>query len=243
MRSRGGWALGVLLSAVALAKSAPVFEVTRVSAVGIRYGTGPSLTPESVSFEAPLPAVIAFAYGVPLERVDRQPQWMSQEAFRVVVLTPGPVTLAEQRLLLQELLEEKFGLVVHRLTQDGPVYFMRAGPSMNLTASTQGAVDRLLQDREQLPYLSSVRDEVTPTLFGVRPASMSDLAAWLSEQVKRPVIDKTGISGLFDIAIVPSFGRDPDGFMSSVQQALGLKFEAGLGPVETLIIDRAEEPR
>ena len=52
---------------------------------------------------------------------------------------------------------------------------------------------------------------------------MSDLAAWLYQQVGLPVVDKTGITGLFDIEIpgLP-FRGGADGTVKAVRNALGL---------------------
>jgi len=71
----------------------------------------------------------------------------------------------------------------------------------------------------------------------------------------RPVIDKTGIAGLFDFHLV--FARDeapaggggdtvaPDPGPPSISAALkdlGLRLEAGKGAREFLVIDRVERP-
>jgi uncharacterized protein (TIGR03435 family) len=61
------------------------------------------------------------------------------------------------------------------------------------------------------------------------------------------VINKTGIEGLFNLKVV--FSRedapDPDGSPSiyaAMQEQLGLKLEAGKGPIETFVIDHIEKP-
>jgi len=83
----------------------------------------------------------------------------------------------------------------------------------------------------------------------------------LSRQLEREVLNRTGVSGEYDVQInstpdsgpcrVPadsqggSVATDPSSLPSlytAVQQQLGLKLEAAKGPVEFLIVDRVERP-
>ncbi len=72
---------------------------------------------------------------------------------------------------------------------------------------------------------------------------MSDLAAWLYSQVRLPVFDKTGITGLFDIEVagLPVRGG-AEGTIQAVRNALGLDLELHHGTAESLIIDHVEKP-
>ena len=66
----------------------------------------------------------------------------------------------------------------------------------------------------------------------------------LSPYLSRVVIDKTGIRGAFDIRFDYPREDRPDvvGSILASVRGLGLKLEAGRGPVETLVVDRAEKP-
>ncbi len=72
---------------------------------------------------------------------------------------------------------------------------------------------------------------------------MSDLADWLYLQVGLPVIDKTGLTGYFDLEIsgLPIRGG-AEGTIRAVRNALGLNLEPHRGTAKSLIIDRAERP-
>lgn len=98
-------------------------------------------------------------------------------------------------------------------------------------------------------------------IMGGQP--LSQLAAMLSNQVGRPVFDKTGLTGGYDFELVfmPEGGRggpvgplppgapalppiDPDAptLVTAVQEQLGLKLESERGPVEVLVIDSIDQP-
>lgn len=84
---------------------------------------------------------------------------------------------------------------------------------------------------------------------------MRFLAIWLSRFVGRTVIDDTGLTGAYDIELVwtpdsrppsqepepPVSDQDGPSIFTALQQQLGLKLESRKGPVEFLVIDRAEK--
>ena len=79
--------------------------------------------------------------------------------------------------------------------------------------------------------------------------SMPILTQQFQSQVDRPVIDKTGLKGLFDLRIPVEFELPPPGGPPAplntnpqVLEALGLKLESGRGQVEVFVIERAEKP-
>ena len=81
-------------------------------------------------------------------------------------------------------------------------------------------------------------------------------AFYLSQILNRTVIDKAGLSGMFDLQLEfapddttpgipgPSDASDPLGpsIFAALQEQLGLKLEARKGPVELLVIDHVEKP-
>lgn len=95
---------------------------------------------------------------------------------------------------------------------------------------------------------------------------MDMIATILTQQVGRPVIDKTGLTSVYDFALkwtpqpgsggLTPFGLPPGGLpdavppadpdapslFTAVQEQLGLKLESARGPVEVVVIDRLEKP-
>jgi len=86
----------------------------------------------------------------------------------------------------------------------------------------------------------------------VRDQSMQSLADTLSHLMDRPVIDRTGLKGTFDITMdyemdvdagdSPGANITGPAMLRAFQDELGLKFESTRAPVEVLVIDHAEKP-
>ena len=89
---------------------------------------------------------------------------------------------------------------------------------------------------------------------------LSQLASSLSQMVQRVVIDRTGLTGNFDLELtytpdqMPQFTPppgapgpppiDPNGpsIFTALQEQLGLKLDSQRGPVNVYVIDGAERP-
>jgi uncharacterized protein (TIGR03435 family) len=85
---------------------------------------------------------------------------------------------------------------------------------------------------------------------------MTTIASMVSRRMQGPVVDKTGLTGLWDFflffsgngnrASLPTAGSTTDSaipnFAEALQDQLGLKMESSRGLVETLVIDSARQP-
>jgi uncharacterized protein (TIGR03435 family) len=102
------WAVIAMGGPMAFAQAAPSFEVALHREPG-RPSTWRSRTPQRIAFQATrVGDIMAFAYGLPLDRIERRPQWMYDDLYDVAVTTADPTGLPEQKLMLQKLLEERF---------------------------------------------------------------------------------------------------------------------------------------
>ena len=94
---------------------------------------------------------------------------------------------------------------------------------------------------------------MTVHYFGI---SMPQLARFVLGDAGRPVEDKTGLTGKYDVTIqrpIPgsvqaggaqdaAAAADPGPSAASVAAQLGLKLEPAMGHVETLVVDHVERP-
>ena len=148
--------------------------------------------------------------------------------------------VSQLRLMLQQLLAERFKLVLHHDQKIEPVYELtvaKGGPKLPDARTDDGhhAVERL-------PRI--VNDESFP----FQDTSMPEFAAKLSllRGMSRPVVDKTGIIGFFDITLKGAAAAilQPDGpsLFTLIPEQLGLKLVAAKSPMDVIVIDHAEKP-
>jgi uncharacterized protein (TIGR03435 family) len=176
--------------------------------------------------------------------------------------------------MLQALLADRFKLTFHRESKELPVYLLvvgKNGPKLQeAKADDASALEIKAPDGQILPK-GAIQVNTNISADGMHHFSapgitINGLAAMLGTQLGRPVLDKTGLAGKFDIALqwMPeqrqvqtfSFGSSdgqpsvssatPDSngpsLQTAIQDQLGLKLESGKGPVETIVIDHLEKP-
>jgi uncharacterized protein (TIGR03435 family) len=146
------------------------------------------------------------------------------------------------RQMLQALLVERFKLKFHRETKEMPVYALvvgKSGPKFKQSAPDAiPSRHAVVNGRNQGVVLTkagmdSLAYDINNTLF-----------------VDRPVIDKTGLTGTYDLQLeaTPEFRitRNPQpGDLSTfdaVQDQLGLKLEPQKANIEILVVDHMERP-
>jgi uncharacterized protein (TIGR03435 family) len=76
--------------------------------------------------------------------------------------------------------------------------------------------------------------------------SMGSFTRFLSRQAGRPVVDKTGLTGAYDVKLEWSPDPNPDSaaesIFSAIQEQLGLRIEATKAPVNFVVVDSVERP-
>jgi uncharacterized protein (TIGR03435 family) len=145
------------------------------------------------------------------------------------------------RLMLQDLLATRFNLKLHRTQKQTSVYELvvaKGGP-------------RLPPDKAgKLPasYPRETFPRVVDGSFVFTNTSMPDFAQQLTELrgIDLPVLDRTGIPGVYDITLKSAAAavRDPNGpsLLTLIHEQLGLKLVAAKDPIEVVVIDNVDEP-
>ncbi len=135
--------------------------------------------------------LIEWAYGVRSFQVVGAPEWLGHQKFDVRATAERPSSEDQVRRMVQSLLEDRFRLRVHRETRQVPVYALvvgKKGPS--LAPAKDASIYGGLGDIEVRPG----------QLFG-RGTTMAMLAMILTDNLERPVIDQTGLSGHYDFDV------------------------------------------
>ena len=193
-----------------------------------------------------LKGLIESAYNVRDFQIAVGPGWLDSDRYDLVAETAPSDRIAsdisDTRRRLQSLLAERFQLIVRRETKELPVYMLAAGKNGS----------RLMESRASNGPSSSPSgiQRECGRMTGTN-ASVADLIVMLSRQLDRPVIDRTGLSGKYDFQFewVPDTGpcaATADGgsgpsIFTALQERLGLKLDSTKGPVDVILVDRAEK--
>jgi uncharacterized protein (TIGR03435 family) len=132
---------------------------------------------------------------------------------------------------LREVLENRFGLKFHLEEQERPVY--------NLVVTKQGLKIKESSSDANGSYYSG------PDRFSASKCQMSSLVFSLTGSLDRVVIDKTGLTGRYDIDLTWSPDSEPNSgpsIFTALQEQLGLKLEPAKAPVDMIVIDHIERP-
>jgi uncharacterized protein (TIGR03435 family) len=199
--------------------------------------------------------LVAAAYNLSPRATSGGPVWVDSDRFDILAKTPGEVrpNLEEQMTMLRKLLSERFKLSFHRERKELSIYTLTVARNGSKLQAPKASPDASPEGPPPLIFVLSPQGASLPG----RNATMAELASVMQRAaLDRPVADKTGLSGRFDFNLewMPDetqFGGQgpwdnhdtirPDLF-AAIQQQLGLKLEAGKGPVEVLVIDHVERP-
>jgi len=158
------------------------------------------------------------------------PPWLGDTRFDIAATIPAGIPKDRVPQMLQSLLTERFGVVLHRDTREMTRYSLgvaAAGSKLHKAESITGITSNFRRTSNQ------VSAKIT----------MGALANLLSQQLGRPVIDETKLDGPWEIALEWAPDSVPEGISlpTAVQEQLGLKLTSGKGPVGILIVDHADK--
>jgi uncharacterized protein (TIGR03435 family) len=160
--------------------------------------------------------VIALAFDIPpslmypyegKEKILSGPEWMDSEIYDIDAKAEMPATQAELKLMLQQLLVDRFSLKFHREKRELSVYALvatRNGIKFRPAPKDRDCGGQLRRDHQFELGARSLAGQChgfvpeNGALTG-QSVSMSDLAEMLSIWAGRIVIDKTGSNELYDI--------------------------------------------
>jgi uncharacterized protein (TIGR03435 family) len=231
--------LATLLFSFSMAQRTPLaFDVASVKANDSGERASSTLSPPGGRFSsknASLKLLIRMAYQLSDYQVSGGPDWIRFDRFDVEAKSDANPSQDQIRLMVQNLLQDRFQLKVHRATEQDTVYALvvaKGGPRM-----------------KAVPDDGSGRHVVGAGqghLF-TRNGEVAGLVAFLTQILDRQVIDKTGLHGYFefDFALPATIMPAPDSTVSifeAIQDQLGLRLEQTKGPVEFLFVDHAERP-
>jgi uncharacterized protein (TIGR03435 family) len=213
------------------------------------------------------------------------PGWAGTERYSIAAKAPDDTPPGSLNVLLLNLLKDRFQLTTHLETRDLPIFNLvmartdgRPGPDLKPTSAECQAViaERLAAFKAAAPgspppqpaSFPGPNDPLPCGFMSIPPGRaaasgrpIAQLIPTLGDLVGRPVVDKTGLPGLYDFTLTyaptgraagpfgalpgapePIVNPDVPSLFTALQEQLGLKLEPGRGPVEVVVIDRFEKP-
>jgi len=200
----------------------------------------------------------SFAYGVPYAFVKHSTP-VRQEFYEVDGRTTAPVSLDAMRLLVRQLLVDRFGFQAHYEATPLDSYTLtlaRADGSLG-PGATPAAIDcapemvdgpRDDQPRSRCARTGRIRDGVITQQY--RGMTMARFAQSLPRPARGIIVDGTGFTGVFDFTVSYEAGStesdisssDMSALTNALEKQLGLKLVRGRGQTDTLVIDRVQRP-
>jgi len=205
-----------------------------------------------------LMAFLTTAYNVRSYQISG-PAWLDTERFDITATMRPNTTMEQYRVMLQNLLVERFKMTVHRETRELPVYSLvvaKNGPKMQKSAADPPPSPPKSPDGPIRPIPASVMMMTDRGHIVGRRQTMHDLANFLSIHVGRPVTDATALTAKYDFTLtystegldgpIGSAQTGPEAeaappLFAAIQAQLGLKLEPKRGPVEIIVIDHVEK--
>jgi uncharacterized protein (TIGR03435 family) len=281
---------GCLLQAYSSAlgeESGPKFEVatvkpsTRFSSGGYSFRGGPGTAdPERFTFQVgSLKLLLLRALDLKYYQFSG-PDWLDSEGFEIVAKVPAGATKDQLTAMLKNLVVERFHLTFHHEAREMSVFELTVGKDgaklkesdLNIQSSVRqpgSPVVPLSIDKTGFPeprpgpsfqLIGRVTNGIMRVAGNQLP--LSELVKWMESGVERPVVDKTGLAGKYDLRLAYSSdglkqlpaGRvgaeaipvddTPSGgpsLMKALQDQLGLELKSAKDPIDIVVIDHIDK--
>ena len=224
--------IAVLCFSVALLGQPPTFEAASVKLAAPVTGRGGRASSSGDRYtyaNTTLANVLARAYDVKGYRVDG-PSWIKTERYDIVAKAPDNTPKEQVALMLQVLLTERFELKLHREQRPMQVYALIPGKGPSKVQKSDGDVGYDMSNGKRV----------------LKNHTMVQLADMLTLTVQRPVFDRTGLTGTYNIPLEMSLeefgGINARAEVSApsiftIIEGLGLKLDSRKEPVEVIVVD------
>lgn len=200
------------------------------------------------------------------------PAWVDTDRFDVVAKAPAEHSIDADGSfrttwsMIRTLLADRFKLRLHEENKERPVYAVTLattagtpGPRLHKTDIDCAEVMRVQRPRLRPGQGPPCSSKTPPGRLFVNTAGIATIASLLSQHVDRVVIDRTGLTGRFDIELeaseikaAPDYKPGPSdlalppaagpSIFVAVREQLGLKLEPQTAAVSVLVIDYVERP-
>ena len=255
--------LVVTVSAVGLlAQAEPSFDVAslkRNTSLSEYGGGGPRPGGRYRLTNVSARSVIGIAWNIPTNRILGGPGWIAVERYDLDATMKEDASFDETRAMLRSLLRDRFSLAAHIEQRDLPVYFLtQARPGGEFGPSLERSTFDCNDPAARKQAAAALAARPGRMLCGFTDGggaldggglTMQTLAQILTGPSGRQVLDRTGLTGSYNVALKWTLAladvappADAVSIFTAVQEQLGLKLESATAPLDVVVIDRIERP-
>jgi uncharacterized protein (TIGR03435 family) len=201
--------------------------------------------------QATLADLIATAYGQKDSTfVHGGPSWLEWDRWDVIAKVPSGTTEAAAKEMLQSLLTQRFGLVVHTGSASMPAFVLTAPAGKGKLKDSDGSGDAACKG--QPPPANQPADAIPQILVTCHNETMEQFAEEVHMMaggyLTNPVVDSTGLKGAYDFdlkwtprGVLARAGSEGISIFDAVDKELGLKLTLETAPRPVLIVDSVNE--
>jgi uncharacterized protein (TIGR03435 family) len=232
---------------------APAFEVASVTPCKPGTPEPPGEHMGMVQFTYPggrfrasattLKFLMEWAYNLQPSQHSGGPSWIESERYDIVAKAEGNATDAQQKLMVQTLLAERFQLKLHREKKKLSVFVISVGKNApKLFPPQEGEVHSIKIVPKKDPDDKIASYHVVATRF-----SLSQLTDTFARQMGRVFVNETGMDGDYDFTLDLAIDEhqpkplDPSLLINAMREQLGLSLKSQDALVDYLVIDGAEK--
>ncbi|MGA2195866.1 MAG: TIGR03435 family protein [Bryobacteraceae bacterium] len=251
-----GWnwiAVAIAGCCLAFSQTAWKFEVASVKpAGGGPSGPSTAIDPGMVSFRnTNLRNLLMRAYVLRNYQI-QGPGWIDTERYDLDAKVPEGAPLDQVPAMLRDLLTARFQLVTRRETKEENVYVLTVGRNGPKLAKSQTV---MRPGPDSAPNLMANQIELNAGRLSVPGVTMAHFANTLAGLVGHPVLDETGIEGVFDVNLNVQMSEiaairagpaadamqasEPTNTLAAAIKELGLNWGTRKAPIERLVVESA----
>ena len=180
---------------------------------------------------------IGYAYSLHGSQLTGGPEWAGVDCYDITARFPKLPAVEKEpaRSALRSLLAERFQLRLRKELRQMPVYALvvdQGGHKLTPARTTSGGT-----------HVGHSNGNRTLRIEG---HSMKGITEAIGNFLDRPLIDETGLQGLFDFQLTFTEKSDSDPaaptIFTAVREQLGLRLEAKRAQVATYVIEKLERP-
>jgi len=237
--------------------TAAVFDVASVKPIQQSAGSfNVRSRPDSLTADGTLAHILEYAFNLHDFQIAGRPSWLSSATWDIAIKVDQPPAnwdtlsndsrnaIHRQRMITA--LAQRFSLKCHFETRQLPVYNLilaKGGPKVALGPTPADA---------QKKGSFSSHDDGASVVMQSNGTALDLLATNLVRVLGRTVINKTGLTGIYDLTLTyapnptdtaaDSAAASGPTVFTALEEQLGLRLEPAKGPVPILIIDSVDRP-